>query len=301
MNTRKNILITGASSILIVEVIKRINENEYSIWAVTRDKTKILNSKIELLEGNICDPAFVKSILLDNKIDIVIHAAAITHTYNTPEYFEVNLQSTINLVNASKQNKVRKFVFISTRAASADSGDYGVSKLKAEEYIKRNLDKWLIIRPSEIFGGNKKEGIDKLINDLLQKNVILCPMNMKSKLYPIFNEDAANAIYDLTFDAHFDNKVVTINGKSGFSYYELIRRICKSLKRKVFIIPVPRFIMFTIKRIVEVFRIRTGIVPDQISRLYSFKETELVFSTISIEEYAIAQKRMNEKLTSKFV
>lgn len=301
MNTRKNILITGASSILMHELIEKINETKFTIWAVTRDRTKISNPKTKLLEGNIRDPAFINSIILDNKIDIVIHAAAITHTSDTQEYFDVNLQSTINLVNASKQNNVQKFIFISTRAATMDSGAYGISKLKAEEFIKTNIDKWLIIRPSEIFGGNKKEGIDKLINDLFHKKIILCPMNLKSKLYPIFNSDAAQVIFNLIFDEHLDNKVLTINGKEGFSYYELIRRISKSLERKVFIIPIPRFIMFTIKRIVEVFRIRTGIVPDQISRLYSCKETELAFSTISIEEYVIAQKLMSENFTSKFV
>lgn len=293
MNTRKNILITGASSILMHELIKKINEKEFIIWAVTRDSAKISNPKIKLLEGNIRDPSFINSIVLDNKIDIVIHAAAITHTGNAQEYFDVNLQSTINLVDASKQNNVQKFIFISTRAAGKDSGAYGISKLKAEEYIKTNVDQWLIIRPSEIFGGNKKEGIDKLINDLLHKKIIFCPMNLKSKLYPIFNGDAAQVIYDLVFEQHLDRKVITINGKEGFSYYELIDKICKTMKKKVHIIPVPKIIMFTIKWIVEVFKIKTSFVPDQISRLYSFKEIELAFNSISIEEYA--QKQMNEK------
>lgn len=292
MNTRKNILITGASSILMHELIKKIDENEFIIWAVTRDSTKISNPKIKLLEGNIRDPSFINSIVLDNKIDIVIHAAAITHTHNAQEYFDVNLQSTINLVNASKQSNVQKFIFISTRAAGKDSGAYGISKLKAEEYIKKNVDHWLIIRPSEIFGGNKNEGIDKLINDLLHKKIIFCPMNLKSKLYPIFNGDAAQVIYNLIFEQHLDRKVITINGKEGFSYYELIEKICKTMEKKVHIIPIPKIIMFTIKWIVEVFRIKTSFVPDQISRLYSFKEIELVFNSISIGEYA--QRQMNE-------
>lgn len=290
MSPRQNILITGASSILMHELIKKINENKYKIWAVTRDKLKIKNPKTELLVGDICDPAFINRIIKENKIDIVIHAAAITHTFYPQEYYDVNLQSTINLVNASKQNNIMKFVFISSRAASEDSGAYGFSKLKAEEYIKTNFDKWLIIRPSEIFGGNKKEGIDKLINDLLHKKIILCPLNMKSKLYPIHNNDAAQIIYDLTFGSPFENKVKTINGKEGFSYYELARRLSNAMNNKICIIPVPKFIMFIIKWIVEFFRIRTGIVPDQISRLYSFKETGLAFNTISIEEYVIAQK-----------
>ena len=87
------------------------------------------------------------------------------------------------------------------------------------------------------------------------------------------------------------NKVTTINGKEGFSYYELICKISKTIKKRIFIIPVPKFIMFFGQWLVTFFRLKIGIFPDQVSRLYSYKETEQAFGSVSIEEYAIAQMR----------
>lgn len=298
MSTLKNILITGASSLLMQELIKKINKNDFNIWAVTRNKSKINIPEIRLLVGDICEVAFIDGIIKNNKIDIVIHAAAVTHSYIAQEYFDVNLQSTINLVVASKRNNVKKFIFISSRAASKQSGAYGFSKLKAEEYIKSNFSNWLIIRPSEIFGGKKGEGIDKLINDLLLRKIILCPVNMKSKLFPLYITDAAQIIYDLIFDSHNINKGITVNGKEGFSYYELIRKISKIMNKKVYIIPVPKFTMYLIKWSVELLRLKVGIVADQISRLYSYKETGLSpkIVNVSIEKYAMNQSLINKKL-----
>jgi len=297
MSLPKNILITGASSIIMKELIEKINENDYKIWAVTRDKSKINNSKAEFLVGNICDPIFIDTIINEKKIAIVIHAAAISHSYNIQDYNDVNFQGTIHLVNASKKNKVSKFIFISTRAASLESGAYGFSKLKAENYIKTNFDNWLIIRPSEIFGGNKKEGINKLIDDLLHKKIIPCPLNVKSKLFPIYYQDAVQRIYELIFDARLENEVKTINGKEGFSYYELIHRISKTIERKIFIIPVPKFILFIIQWMVKTFSLKIGIFPDQVSRLYSLKETQQGYNTLSVEEYALSQIKISKKLS----
>ena len=291
MNTCQNILITGASSILMQDMIEKIDKKKFKIWAVTRDKSKIKNSEIEILEGDICTPIFINNIIREKKIDIVIHAAAVTHTFNTQDYFDVNLQSTMHLVNASKNNNVSKFIFISSRAASKQSGAYGFSKLKAEEFIKTNFVNYLIIRPPEVFGGNKNEGIDKLIQDVFHKKVILCPVNLKSKLYPIYNSDAIQIIFNLIFNTPLDNKLVTFSGKEGFSYYELICKIRKAINKKIFIIPVPKFIMFAIKWIVEIFRIKMGFVPDQVPRLYSHKEKGLQYNSITIEEYVIGQKR----------
>ena len=120
---------------------------------------------------------------------------------------------------------------------------------------------------------------------------MLCPINLKSKLYPIYNSDAIQIIFNLIFNTPLDNKLVTFSGKEGFSYYQLICKISKAIKKNIFIIPIPKFVMFTIKWVVEVFRIKIGFVPDQVSRLYSPKETGLQYNTKTIEEYVIGQKR----------
>ncbi|MBL7892792.1 MAG: NAD(P)-dependent oxidoreductase [Bacteroidia bacterium] len=292
----QNVLITGASSALMQELIKKIDRSKFRVFGISRNISKIDGLNIEVLIGDINDQVFIHNIIQDKKIDSIIHAAAITHTRNTADYFKVNLQGTINLVDAAKGNNVHTFIFISSRVAGNKSGDYGLSKLQAEDYLKNNFDHWLIIRPSEIYGSNKNEGIDKLIHDVEQKKIILCPINVKSKLFPIFYIDAAQAIYELIFDHSYEKKVITINGLQGFSNYELIKKISTLLNKYIFIIPIPKFLMFIIKWLLEFSQINAKIVPDQIPRLYSLKETGLSCSGIQIEDY-FKKEHKNKRFT----
>jgi dTDP-4-dehydrorhamnose reductase len=298
MSALRTVLITGASSALMTELIEKIDRQQYKIIAVTRDKSRIKTKEIEIAEGDIADEKFIEQVIRDNKIDLIIHAAAVTHTFHAKDYFFTNLLCTMHLVNVAKKYKVSKFVFISSRTAGEQSGAYGESKLKAEEYIKEHLTDYLIIRPSEVFGGNKGEGIDKLIEDVFNKKILICPVNLKSKMYPIYNKDAINIIYGLIFNPADDAKMAIVNGKEGYTYYELIKEISKAINKSVLIIPIPKFVLYTFKWLIEMFRIKSGFVPDQIPRLYSPKEIgRLNYYTMSIKNYVIAEKNKQSART----
>lgn len=284
MNIKTKILITGASSELMQNLINNIDTDIYDILVITHTKNYSGSKSVQVLKGDICDADFVNVAL--NGVQIIVHAAAVTHKLKPHEYYKVNVQGTINLVNAATLNRVEKFVFLSSRTAGEKSGAYGLSKLLGEEYIKNNLNNWLIFRPAEVFGVGKQEGIQKLIEDIANKKFVLCPMNVKSKLFPIHANDVIKIMIDCIFKNPKNNEIITINGDQGFSYPELIKFISGTISRKVIIIPVPKVIMYFIKLIIEMTGIDIGLSPDQIPRLYSMKETQnLKYDLISLKEY----------------
>ena len=205
---------------------------------------------------------------------MIIHAAAVTHSRDETDYFEVNFQGTVNLVNAAGWNPDLRFVFISSRTAGAHGGAYAESKLRAEKYIKQHLGNWTIVQPAEIYGSSKRDGIDKLMEDVLSKRVIPCPVGLSSKLYPIHIDDAVNIMYDLVFRGSQLGQTFVVNGSEGFSYYELARYLRDRTVRWTWLVPIPRFAMFSLKRVVEWFGLPAGIAPDQIPRLYGPKPVQ---------------------------
>jgi nucleoside-diphosphate-sugar epimerase len=282
---KKNILITGITSSFLSKLSDKIDKSKYNIIGITRTPQNSIET-VEYEIGNITDGVFINKIVQKN-IDIIIHGAAITHSYDEKKYFDINFTSTKLLVDKIKIiNPQIYFVFISSRTASPDSGGYGLSKLKAEEYIKNNLENWLIIRPAEIFGTDKNEGIEKLITDVKTKKIILTPVNIKYKLYPIHIDDALNIMYDAIFTENIKKQILSVNGNDGYTYFELVNVLEKKFKKKVFIIPIPKIIMFALKHLIKLFNIRTSIVPDQIDRLYSKKETQFIkYNFTKVEEY----------------
>lgn len=155
-----------------------------------------------------------------------------------------------------------------------------------EQFLIRNHSNFVIFRPSEIFGGQKDEGIDQLIFDAKTKKIIACPIGIDYKLWPIFLNDTVELIFEYLFVRKINCETITLNGPQGFTLKEIINLTAKISKRYVFILPVPKFLLLTIKIILETFKLKIGPKPDQISRLYSKKEVQQIsFNFTTLENY----------------
>ena len=71
---------------------------------------------------------------------------------------------------------------ISSRAAVKGAGAYGESKLAAEEYVRDRFADHLIIRPAEVFGVERGEGVEKLIRDGIRKRIHVYPAGVPTPL-----------------------------------------------------------------------------------------------------------------------
>lgn len=267
MAPRKKVFVTGASSQLLQEVIQRLNPEEFQVSGLTRNKTQSTQN-IEWLIGDLQNPESFKHAL--NGVDVIIHGAALTHSKNEADYFRVNVEGTENLLSAIPKEQSPLFVFISSRVAGNQSGGYGKSKLLAEEKIKHTAKRWLILRPSEVFGGAKSEGIDNTIKAAQKGGIVPCPVGLKSKMYPIHQTDAANRIYQLVFDEVKLNETIYINGPDGYTYRELIAKVAQESDSTVTPVLLPKIVMRVAAFASTI--VNLGFVPDQVPRLYSKKK-----------------------------
>lgn len=291
---KMKILISGISSPIMQKFISLIDFSKYEVIGITRNPARIQLDNIELIEADIRDTVKLADCL--KSCHMVIHAAAVTHSFNEKEYFQVNLDATKTLLDSAKAANVKRFIFISSNTAGTESGAYGLSKLLAEEYIQNNFNGYTIFRPSEIYGGRSKEGIEKLINDVLDKSIVFCPLDVPSKFFPIHMDDAVKMMYNYTFDDECLNKTVAINGAKGLSYLEVIELVHTISNKKTRVVFFKRRLMFLIKKIARMLPFYIGILPDQIERLYSKKYYQIPEGNlIEIETYIkdLIQSRNN--------
>jgi nucleoside-diphosphate-sugar epimerase len=273
MTRKEKILITGASSRLMQCFASLVDLDRYRLLGLTRRPGTLRQSPFREIAGDIRsfpenDPALKGCVL-------VVHAAAVTHASDPALYDQVNYHASKNLVDWSARRNIR-FVFISSRAAGPRSGAYGLSKLKAEKYIRRHHPAWLIFRPAEIYGGSGVEGIESLIHEVLTKKWIFCPASLPSRIYPIGVDDTARIIHDAVFNRRFGNKMITVNGPKGFTYMELARYIASAAGVEAILLPVPKIVMYLLKFFLTQLPLNCGIVPDQVDRLYSRKKKEFL-------------------------
>jgi nucleoside-diphosphate-sugar epimerase len=269
---KKKVLITGISSLILKRLSSFIDLSEYKVIGISRNPMLTQLNGIEVVQGDICDINSFAHHIQD--CYMIIHGAAITHSFNKTEYYKVNLNATKKLVDVANTNQVKRFIFISSNTAGTSSGAYGLTKLLAEEYIQENFNGWTIFRPSEIYGSKSNEGIDKLINDVIDKSIIFCPLAVPTNFFPIHMEDAVRLMFENTFDDTYRNEIIVVNGLEGFSFLDVIELTKSISNKKIRVIFIRKKMMFVIKRIVEIIPFYVGIIPDQIDRLYSIKYNE---------------------------
>lgn len=205
-------------------------------------------------------------------VDMVVHLAALTHTNRMEDYYRVNVDGTGNLLRACATNGVKRFIYVSSRAASRNGGSYAESKAQGEDLVKGSGLLWTILRPSEVFGPDSPDAINKLI--LWIRKFIFVPVigDGGYTLSPAYVDDVIEAIGRCILNPE-EGKTWVLSGPEEMSFTELVDRICGFLRVSRFKVFVP---VFLAKWMVEIL-IWIGIeflVRDQIPRLLCDKSDD---------------------------
>ena len=162
------ILVTGASGQIGSYVLERFVDKHDAV-GVDLKPCSIKDLKDLVFQGDLRNYEFVRKVVKD--VNIVIHLAAqvsVENSWNDPVYdAENNIIATINLLKASSNVGVDKFIYISSAAVYGNPryvpvdeehpknpiSPYGVSKLAGEYYCKIFADKihTVIVRPFNVF------------------------------------------------------------------------------------------------------------------------------------------------------
>ncbi len=153
-----NYLVTGGAGFIgshIVDELVQRGENVRVLDNFETGKRENLSSvlgKIELIEGDIRNLEICRKAT--EKIDYVLHQAALRSVPKSMldplAYNEVNVRGTLNLLEASKENKVKRLVFASSSSVYGNAAKlperetdsprpisvYALTKLMGEHYCR---------------------------------------------------------------------------------------------------------------------------------------------------------------------
>src|SRR5215208_6917436 len=158
------ILVTGASSPLAVGVMRQLLLNSnVELWCSRHRKDiPLADPRLHVIDLDL--ESDLTGALAGMHFDLVIHFAGVTHASDEQQYWKVNVEGTVRLAKATREDGCGRFVYISTRCATRGSGAYGESKLAAEQELQKlEWKRLLILRPAEIYGSGSNEGIDLML------------------------------------------------------------------------------------------------------------------------------------------
>jgi UDP-glucose 4-epimerase len=203
-----NVLITGGAGYIGTELTYMLGEMDEVDHITVYDNLsrgnynlfighKVASSKVKFLQGEILDSRKLRNAL--KNVDVVFHLAAkVTTPFANTDghiYEQTNHWGTAELTYALEESNVKQLIFLSSTGVYGNTtapvnedflpqpdSFYSISKLRAEQHIKRLSDKikTVIIRLGNVYGYSKSMRFDAVINRFM-------------------------------FDAHFTNRI-TVNG-----------------------------------------------------------------------------------------
>ena len=264
------ILVTGASSPLAVGVLRQLLLNsDLELWGGRHRKdVPIADPRLHVIDLDL--ESDLSRTLSHAQFDMVVHFAGVTHAADEKQYWKVNLEGTVRLAEAARANGCRRFVYISTRCATRGSGAYGESKLAAEQELQKlEWRSLLIIRPSEIYGSEGNEGIDRMLAVARRWRIIPALFgNSNIRFAPMHVDDFSRVAAELIQQHHEGVKIENVCGPEDLSGLVLAYRIGKRYRA----LPLPLWWPAVAVGLKALQKIGFAIVkPDQLTRLIGEK------------------------------
>ncbi|MHC1706737.1 MAG: NAD-dependent epimerase/dehydratase family protein [Bacteroidales bacterium] len=258
------IFLTGATGYLGSYLLLELLENGYAVRALKRPDSSMaqvhrvfeaysidpsgLLSSVEWVDGDILDVFSLADHL--KGIDTVVHCAGKVsfESREKRSLAGINVEGTANMINASLEEGVSKFLYVSSIAAmgfgsddriisektvwknSSRNSHYAVSKYNGEKEVWRGKEeglKVLVINPSIILGyGDISHGTFRFF-DTLNKGLRFYPCGMNGF---VFVRDVTKAVTLLLNHDIIDEKYIL--SAENLSYYDFFAKIADILGKK---------------------------------------------------------------------
>lgn len=251
----RKILVTGAGGFIGSHLVEKLIQENYEVTAICKyssngstgnlDRSK-LEDQYEIIFGDIRDSSFVDKSIKGK--DIVINLAAligIPYSYVAPDsYIQTNVIGTQNLLNASVNEGVSRFIQLSTsevygsaqyipideKHALSPQSPYSASKIASDNLSLSYFNSFdlpvVIARPFNTYGPRQSNRavIPTIISQIIGGSKVLFLGNTHTVRDLNYVQDTANNLLTIISSQFGTGEVVNIGGGGAYSISDIVEK-----------------------------------------------------------------------------
>jgi len=247
MKPIKKISFFGGAGFIGSSIVKNLAKKGFEIKIATRnpydeDVIQLKSAcgdpgQISLHKVNINSKQQIETFIGDS--NICINLIGILYEKGENTFKKIHTEFVSNLADVIKnKNSVKQFIhFSSLGVKSGTESKYLESKFQAEELIKDNLENYIIIKPSVVYGGGEND-FTNMFAKLAKLFPIIPLANSNVKFQPVYVGDIAKGIEKI-IDEEIKKEIFEFIGDEVFTLEELVKIISNEIRAKNIIIPIP--------------------------------------------------------------
>ena len=291
-----NIFLTGASGFVGKEILKRLLEKDYNVFALIRDEKKlnITHENLTLVNGDILKVDTYKNAL--SNCDAIINLVGIIREYPKRgiTFYKLHFEATKNLVDLAKQFHIKRFIQMSANGTRENAvSNYHKTKYMAENYvIKSDLD-YTIFRPSVVYGPGDE--FINMLNSMMKRTFLFTYFGDGGyKMQPVSVYEVAELFVNAIENRNTFKKIYSVCGNKVLTYKELLQLIIRITNKKVFLFSIPEIF---ISIFVKIFG-NTTFTPITTDQFIMLKEGNICKDDNIFNELGVRQLPIEDVLKS---
>ena len=225
---------------------RQLTAQNYSVRLLLRDLSQTdsipAELKAECVQGDLTNIDSLRAACMD--MDAVIHLAGVAHVGNggANQSHKINVEGTRNLINMAIEQKLSRFILLSSslaQAAETGAGDvtgYGADKLAAERLLqdaaKGSALSYLILRPVNVYGVGMKGNIAGMISLIHRARLPRLPA-LTSRLSLLGVKDLAAALMLALNASDISAKTYTVTDGQQYPIVDIEQAIYLALNKQL--------------------------------------------------------------------
>jgi NADH dehydrogenase len=277
-DTKPRVIVTGASGYIGQRLLEVLLNAGLNVVAFVRNPQCIRHKNVVTYLYRI-ENTLNRSAL--EGISAVIHLAAFT-TNRDKRSEEIELKAIRELLEASKDASIEKFIFISSQSAKPESPTtYGQSKWLMEQEVK----KWggIIVRPGLVYGGREQRGLFAILCKIVQIFPIIPNLHPAPLVQPVHVDDLCSVLLSIITNS-YDRLEFNIGSPNPIGFTDFLRALAwYRFHRYLWSIPVPSAFVYHITNILKYFKLISRYGSDRIFGLLSLPQMDTKASLSALD------------------
>ena len=301
MAPERKLFMTGATGVVGRALLQRLagdkrsaGRNMPAVVALSRNVSAFPEAGVRAVHGRISEPDGWRREL--EGTTEFLHMAALTGKAPAADFQRANVEGTRCVIEACKRAGVRRFLFISSIAATYPEHDaypYGRSKLEAEALVRESGLDWAIVRPTIVMSRRAK--IWHSLEALAGLPVVPMFGGGHVRIQPIHSDDLALALEAWINDPTLDRGTYDLGGPEVVTFRDFLGRIHRRKKGgDATFLPLPGKSAIAVLKPLEKFLL--PVLPLSAGQLYSFVYDSTASPNPLSERFVAGQRNVDAML-----